>query len=1169
MRFRRLDLIRYGIFTDRSLDLPAGQVDFHLIYGLNEAGKSTARDAVDDLLFGFGLKTQYDFRFDMSSLRVGGELERDNESLAFQRKKGNKDTLRDPNDQILPDASLVPFLGDADRDFFGRMFSLDHERLRLGGKEILEAKDDVGRMLFEAGAGITGLGEALTELEDEAKGIYGRRAAAGRTYYVARNKFDEAKNRLRDTTVNAREWKRAATELETIENNCDDLTEQVAVKSADREKHERIRRVLPILAEFNRCNAELHGLGEVTDLPDNADQTLADAETDIAGAKSRLESATSEIEEATKQLDELAVDETLILREAEISALKQENAVIEKNLRDIPNRQSELESRQNKIQALLHEIGQAPMSLDQLATLLPARAAINKVRSLIETWGSLENAKNNANQRVQDRETAITRLQEKLDEVGAAADTKELSATLRFAREKGDLRGEVENCQARLSTLNDQIEAGLLKLTPWKGTAAALKKLPVPHRSQLEQFEAGFGALDNQGRSQDTEARAAHRELNEQNLIKEQTVRSDHAIAEEAVSEARQRRDLGWSLVRRKHIDGKKVPSKEIKAFASEDKLADSFEQAIQDADVVLDQRFEQAEASARLIQIDHRIEQLQSRLNTLGEESKNLDAEQAELLQNWNDLWQPCKFEPNLPSQMSAWLEERDRLLKSVTETDELKSKIDQLTNDSSIARQGLLDAVVGLNKPTDRLDTKPLAILIEEADALQSQLGDEASERRNLENQLGDNRTDLENDKLEAANAQKAVEDWDRDWKGGLSGLGQQADEDIDGVRTALEIFEELREEHAHASDLSERIEKMQNDNESFKQTVINLANELAPDLAELAATDVVLELAKRLEEMKEKRAQTEALVTQKTRQEENLKTAEQDLRTAKAKIDQLLKISECDEVEPLWEAIRKSSRKRELVEQTQNQIRQLGQAGDGKSIDELGAECEGVDPDSIPAKLEELNRDLAEINTDLQNLSAARVEAKAQLDAISGGADAANAAEDKQQALAEMESQAERYVRVQSASMLLRWAIDRYRKETQAPLLSRAGTIFRTLTVDGFDSLTVDCDDKDRPQITGIRPDGSHVGVGGMSDGTTDQLYLALRIAAVEEYLEKAAPLPFIADDLFINFDDSRATAGLEVLAGLAKNTQVLFFTHHQHLLELAKKALGSDRMSVHQL
>jgi len=39
--------------------------------------------------------------------------------------------------------------------------------------------------------------------------------------------------------------------------------------------------------------------------------------------------------------------------------------------------------------------------------------------------------------------------------------------------------------------------------------------------------------------------------------------------------------------------------------------------------------------------------------------------------------------------------------------------------------------------------------------------------------------------------------------------------------------------------------------------------------------------------------------------------------------------------------------------------------------------------------------------------------------------------------------------------------------------------------------------------------------------MSDGTVDQLYLALRIAAIEDYIDHAQPMPFIADDLFINF------------------------------------------------
>ena len=39
-----------------------------------------------------------------------------------------------------------------------------------------------------------------------------------------------------------------------------------------------------------------------------------------------------------------------------------------------------------------------------------------------------------------------------------------------------------------------------------------------------------------------------------------------------------------------------------------------------------------------------------------------------------------------------------------------------------------------------------------------------------------------------------------------------------------------------------------------------------------------------------------------------------------------------------------------------------------------------------------------------------------------------------------------------------------------------------------------------------------------------------------------------LPFLADDLFVNFDDERSEAGVRVLAELAKSTQVLFFTHH---------------------
>ena len=52
MRLARLDLLRYGRFTDRILELPGQEQDFHMVVGPNEAGKSTALSAIEDLLFG-------------------------------------------------------------------------------------------------------------------------------------------------------------------------------------------------------------------------------------------------------------------------------------------------------------------------------------------------------------------------------------------------------------------------------------------------------------------------------------------------------------------------------------------------------------------------------------------------------------------------------------------------------------------------------------------------------------------------------------------------------------------------------------------------------------------------------------------------------------------------------------------------------------------------------------------------------------------------------------------------------------------------------------------------------------------------------------------------------------------------------------------------------------
>jgi uncharacterized protein YhaN len=128
----------------------------------------------------------------------------------------------------------------------------------------------------------------------------------------------------------------------------------------------------------------------------------------------------------------------------------------------------------------------------------------------------------------------------------------------------------------------------------------------------------------------------------------------------------------------------------------------------------------------------------------------------------------------------------------------------------------------------------------------------------------------------------------------------------------------------------------------------------------------------------------------------------------------------------------------------------------------------------------------------------------------------------------------------------------------------MLSRASDVFLALTQGAFCKLAVDYE-SDPLKLSGQRATGELVDIEGMSEGTRDQLYLALRLAALELHLQKTIPLPFIADDLFINYDDGRAKAGLQALAQLSESTQVIFLTHHEHLVPVAQSVFG-DRLNV---
>jgi len=237
-----------------------------------------------------------------------------------------------------------------------------------------------------------------------------------------------------------------------------------------------------------------------------------------------------------------------------------------------------------------------------------------------------------------------------------------------------------------------------------------------------------------------------------------------------------------------------------------------------------------------------------------------------------------------------------------------------------------------------------------------------------------------------------------------------------------------------------------------------------------------------------------------------------------------------------------------------------------GDGHPLGHLLEEAEAVDPDTVPGETSRTEHRIKALDDEVSSAAQAVGAARQVFQDLDHGDDAALAAADAEQARAAMAAEAEAYLIRRAQAVMLRWGIEKYRQRQQNPLLTRASEFFETLTLGRYTDLQIDFEE-DQPRLVGVCADGATtVTVDGMSDGTADQLFLALRLAALEQTLDANIALPFLADDLFINFDDRRAHAGFKVLGQIARKTQVLFFTHHEHLRAIAEDALHPDVVSI---
>ncbi len=429
---------------------------------------------------------------------------------------------------------------------------------------------------------------------------------------------------------------------------------------------------------------------------------------------------------------------------------------------------------------------------------------------------------------------------------------------------------------------------------------------------------------------------------------------------------------------------------------------------------------------------------------------------------------------------------------------------------------------------------------------------------------------KNDLEQAKGDLDTANESMADWQEQWQKSLSGLGLKEEpstlEAIDLIEALQSCFNKLKD----ADDLQKRIEGIDRDADRLKKDVGALLKKVAPEMTSLPLDQAILQLRTLLGQSQTGGTKFGGLSEEIDALQEEISTVEKTVQSSTEQMNELLQTAKCEKPEKLAAVISKFTEYQRLQEKISDTEASLAKIGAGVSIKKLREQATEVDADELPGRIEGLQRDVDErINPEINRISQIIGEETTKLAAMDGSAKAAWAAESMAQELARIRRLADRYTRIKLASKVLQQEIERYRAEHQDPILKIASRYFSELTLNSFAGLRADVDDKGEPILVGIRPDDTRRQVDGMSDGTCDQLYLALRLATLEWRLQSSEPMPFIVDDILVNFDDDRSRTTLQALADLAEKNQVILFTHHRQIVNDAKKIKGKGSVHVHEL
>ncbi|HEY5206727.1 MAG TPA: AAA family ATPase [Roseiarcus sp.] len=1148
MRLLSLEMEKFGAFADLRIAFRP-DARLHVVYGPNEAGKSTALAAVGALLFGVPERTPYASGLP-GQLRVGGEIvAADGRSLKFWRRKGRKNTLLGGAGSPLPDDALAPFLGGLTQDVFERSFGLDANRLRAGGEEMLRADGDVGASLMAAASGLRGLAELRRSLDNEADGVFALRSGKDRQFYQALERFTAARAAIREKELRSDSWIKLNNDIEELSRELERLRAERRAGEIEQARLRRFKRVSPLLNPIQETEAALASFDDMPLFAPGMMQDLQAALDQLRVAGEGAERARIEAERLARDLATIEVDEAVLSDAAAIEELFQRSGGYKDAKRDLPAVQREADGFLAGLEHHVRSLGLP--GLGSLETARPTEARKSEARRLIKEGRDAE-----ASARA--KAAQLAQAQKFHDEARIAREAEGVDLDPAPLRERYAALGKISElarrvADNRIALTKETLELAdaAARLDPPVADLEALAGLPRPRSEDLVHFLEAFEANSRVSREAAGAREAVEKGIEETTGRLAQLAAGRPLATADRIAEARARRETAWRPLRAAIVGTPEVPPQ-----ASLVTHVAEFERVIREADRLMDDAIEDA---ARLA--EHRLETQrldeQTRRYALAQAAEaRAAASLAETEQRWQELWRHVRIRPLSPARMQEWSGRIEQFMKT---RDKLASRrIELEAQEAELARLEPALRALGLEAGLSEIEGLDCIRLAERFERRLEDVTRAWEKSRELEMRLTEGRRRLGAAKTEDAAAGALLEDWRRRWVEAVVALGLEAHASLDGAETALQVWDKASDDGENHRKGLRRVVGIQRNMSDFETEARALVMRCVP-----AAADLPADVAARLLNAR--------LVATRTAQTKRHAVAERSEAARRAVDEALALLGKAGETMAQQAArlppgadvaalLAREAERSHLAEALGRQRLRLADLADGVDEARLVEEMNAFDPDAATAILKELERRDEDLGQQEKDRYTERDRLQRRREEFESGIGAEAALQQRRNAETELVDAARRWAVLKAASVLLGGALEHHRAALRDPLMTRAGEVFATLTGGAFAGLDQSFYDDDEAKLEACRANGERATVAHLSEGARDQMYLALRLAYIEDYAARAEAPPFIGDDIFASFDESRTGNGLEALAAIGDRIQPIVFTHHLHVIEEARARLG---------